>query len=63
MGSCQAGRWMGLDIKTPKSLSSRLGSSTEGRSIRLDHDEGETQAAGELSGLVQELATYPPSIF
>ena len=21
MGSCQAGRWMGLDIKTPKSLS------------------------------------------
>lgn len=49
---------MGLDTKTP----SRAGFSTEGQSIRLDHEEGRTRASEVLSRLVQELAVSPPSI-
>lgn len=68
VGTCQAGRWMGLNIKTPESLSCSFqlatGSSTKGQSVSLDHDEEETRAVGVLSRLVQEpaVSTHPPSI-
>lgn len=53
-GSCQAERWMGLHMKTPKSLShaplSRLDSSPQHWRIQSDSDEGQPRAGRAKGG-------------